>query len=162
MFWYSHIITKACIVFMCFIVGHKHCVKASRHFIFVQFKHKYCSLQYIDLIQFQNLMIQEELTGMCKIICIRQNSNCINIVRISCSYKGVCGVIWHSCCKVSFNGCVLSKDRSSITISCKKLSLLTNWLTLKFTCYKINIHFTMQTVTILSIAESAKHSNWNI
>ncbi len=61
---------------MCFVVGHKHCVKPSRHFIFVQFKHEYCSLQYIDLIQFQYLMIQEELIGMCEIICIRQNSNC--------------------------------------------------------------------------------------
>ncbi len=76
MFWYSQIITKACIVFMCFVVGHKHCVKARRHSIVVQFKHEYCGLHYIDLIQFQYLIIQEELTGMCKIICIRQNSNC--------------------------------------------------------------------------------------
>ncbi len=52
MFWCSQNITKACIVFMCFVVGHKHCVKVSRHFIFVQFKHEYCSLQYIHLIQF--------------------------------------------------------------------------------------------------------------
>ncbi len=62
----------------------------------MQFKHEYCGWQYIDLIQFQYFMIQEELTGMCKIICIRQNSNCSFLESYyAIQFKCICVTLYH-------------------------------------------------------------------